>query len=98
MNNPRRDATVRVANLLAFTLTAEPMPELGVPESFVYLLIDPAAKGEPVDRFAVLAMLLASGLVARRPGPVLVPGPNWERIKADADKARETLRARGVAV
>jgi hypothetical protein len=61
----------------------------GMPESYVYLVFEQAAGREAVH---LVPMLVERGLLARAPGPKLIPGPAFAALKAKYQQAGERGR------
>ena len=71
-------------NALALALL-DTLGTAGIPESYVHIAAEQAGV---TDRSQAVAHLIGCGMLSREPGPRLVPGPDFGRLKLFADVAR----------
>lgn len=66
------DALNRFAAAILDTLDVD-----GIPESYLALAAEHAGATPAAD---AIAILISGGLLERRPGPIVVPGPEFARV------------------
>jgi hypothetical protein len=73
------------------------LPPEGMPEFAVSLSYEKCGLGNFAEGREVVRHLVLDGLLARTPGPRIVPGPEFEATRAEMEKARQSSMSHGIS-